>query len=691
MTARDPTSRSGSRTAAAARKGLTFPSVAVDGPDVSADTDAVVDVRALVEGQHEPRESRRVVATHRPRRWRWVLLGVALVAGIWGGLVAVSVLGARDDALAAGDALAEARVALFDLDLERAGAQLDTTLELLGRADGRLHAPPVAAARVLPFAARNLEVTSEIVGASIDVASAGRSVVTAVQALPQGSRSLLPAGGVLPAAALTELVAPLADAAQTLASAVERVEQTPAEGVLGEIHDAREAFLADAAPAAQQLDVLAEVVRGLPAMLGADGPRRYFVGASNPTEPRGTGGYIGAFTILELDQGRPAFGATMSTLDLPTVPASEVEAADPSLAARYDRYGGAGFWPNINMTPDFPSAATAIERLYEEIEGVTLDGVMVLDPYAFQELLALTGPVDVPGHGEVTADAVVDFVSNGAYDVITDPEQRKRLVGEVATAAFASLLRGAGALEPGAVVDALGRMASDQSLLVHATDPQVQASLVAAGVTGALPDVAGDLVAVTLNSGSASKVDYYLERTLRYDVELEEDGAVVGTLVAAFANHAPTQGQPRYVIGPNSTALEAGDSLNLVSSYCTAACEFLQLPGVGFDGNETEQELELGHPVASTWLLVPAGQEQELLWTQVVPDGWASVGADRVYRLTYLHQTAIRPTRLAVTVQLPPGFEPAELPEGFTAEGDHVSFDGVVDGDRTFEIRLTPR
>ena len=53
----------------------------------------------------------------------------------------------------------------------------------------------------------------------------------------------------------------------------------------------------------RQLHAGSLILDGLPSFLGADGPRRYLFGASNPAELRGTGGLIGAYAILTMDRG----------------------------------------------------------------------------------------------------------------------------------------------------------------------------------------------------------------------------------------------------------------------------------------------------------------------------------------------------------------------------------------------------
>ena len=59
-----------------------------------------------------------------------------------------------------------------------------------------------------------------------------------------------------------------------------------------------------------------------------------------------------------------------------------------------------------------------------------------------------------------------------------------------------------------------------------------------------------DLVSVVVNSGAGSKVDFYQERNVGYRVELDDDGSASAELELTLRNHAPTSGQPPYVIGP---------------------------------------------------------------------------------------------------------------------------------------------
>ena len=657
-------------------------------PDEAPDRvqeDAIVDVEAILDSRVDP----IVQARSRWVVWTWLTVAALVVAlAALGAAVWVEVRAARAALLAAEDLMAVAAQALGEVEAGQAQEDLAAAQEELARARAALASFPVRVVSTVPVVQRNVAAIDALAASTADVAAAGASAAAALDELPGGTSALAPQGGRLPVDAIAAIAPTIRAARDALVEARADVNEVTATGVVNAVSDARVRLLERLDEAIASADVLSTITRTLPPFLGADEPRAYFVGSSNPTELRGSGGFIGAFTILRVDDGQMSFDPFRPIQDLRNLPASEVPTVDPSLNARYDAFGGGGSWLNINLTPDFPSAATAIEQLYAAVEGEELDGTILVDPFAFEALLAITGPVEIAPVGAVGADDVVQFVGYDAYAVLEDDELRKRVIGDVATATLERFLEGAGADDVvalgGAVVDLVAR----ESILLHSRHDDEQAAFVELGAAGGIRENPGDLLSVVVNSASGSKIDWFATRTLQYDVELAEDGFAVGTLVAGFGNDAPSEGEPEYIIGPNTPLLTAGESLLWVSTYCAPGCTFLDVPDAGWDELPSEASVELGNPVVSTWLLIPPGQARELVWTFQVPGAWEERGSDRVYRLAYDHQPQIRATTVEVAVHVPPGFEPRDLPADARLDGDVVVWRTDTDRDATLEIRF---
>lgn len=620
------------------------------------------------------------------------MLAVVIVVVLWALVATFLLLSARDDLVAAQDRLPAARDALADADLEAAQASFGDARDDLDDARDRLGNPLVAPLRALPLVGDDLGVVTELATAASTVVDAGIEAVAAIEALPGGLDALAPRDGALPVPAIEQLAAPLRSAADATAAARAGVADTPADGLLTPVADARERVLELLDPAAAQAETAAGLATHLPALLGGDEPRTYLFGASTPAALGGTGGFIGSIALLEVDDGELEFGEFEATNDLENLPPGTLEPPVEADAERWARYGGTGSWLTLNRSPHFPASATAMERLWEATEDREVDGMIVVDPFALEALLELTGPVEVPGFTTLDAGSAVDYIANEAYQQFEDPDRRKQLLGAVAATAFQSFLEGdASDADPVSSVRTLGDLAANGHLLVHAEDDATQRALSRAGVTGELRDPDGDLVSVSLNSGTASKVDYYASREEDYEVTLLEDGAVASELEVAIANDAPTSGVPSYVIGPNNPTLDAGDNLVNVSVHAADGARFIDVPPETDDG-PAGLDTELGHPVHDGWVRIPSGEVAQRSYRWGTPDAYREGPDGEVtYQLVYQTQTVIRPTDLTVRINVPDGFEVVEAPDGAELDDGALTWaDEVAGEDVELTVRLRP-
>src|SRR4030095_5240930 len=89
-----------------------------------------------------------------------------------------------------------------------------------------------------------------------------------------------------------------------------------------------------------------------------------------------------------------------------------------------------------------PTVGAAIEALYRDVEGVYLDGTIFVDPAVLAYMLQATGPItDVQTGITLSADEVVPFMTNGAYESFPETA-RKRLLGEAAATVLERVLQG---------------------------------------------------------------------------------------------------------------------------------------------------------------------------------------------------------------------------------------------------------
>jgi hypothetical protein len=198
-------------------------------------------------------------------------------------------------------------------------------------------------------------------------------------------------------------------------------------------------------------------------------------------------------------------------------------------------------------------------------------------------------------------------------------------------------------------------------------------------------------LSVVRNSATASKVDFYHHQRTHASIIVDGDGNATTDLELTFANVAPVSGQPEYVIGPNTPALDAGDNLFLTSVYCEAGCQFDEVPDGGYRGLATTVGDELGFHVASTWLRLPASESVTTTWRWTSRGVLEPSGDGYVYTLHYDHQPAMNPVGLNVEIRFPPWLTPESGSDGVHIEDGVVRWDEELVADARIEVRLSTR
>jgi len=148
-------------------------------------------------------------------------------------------------------------------------------------------------------------------------------------------------------------------------------------------------------------------------MLGAGGPKQYFLAFQNEAEARGTDGLAGAFAIVQANHGKLAFTRMESDTTLEGV------AATVNFGPDYDHlFGSAGTtttYSQGNLSPHFPYAAQIWASKWKKYSGQQVDGVIAIDPTALGYLLAVTGPATLPDKTQISGANTVALTQATTY------------------------------------------------------------------------------------------------------------------------------------------------------------------------------------------------------------------------------------------------------------------------------------
>ncbi len=501
-------------------------------------------------------------STRRRRRLRAAALVTGVVMALLTVFTMVSAVHARDRVLRAVDFGDQAVAAAEKGDQQLAAVLIDASGDELAAIETDFGHPWLAPARLVPVLGQHAAALSDVAGAGARVARAAATVIDLLD--PEQ----IAAAGRVDVAAVDRLGAPMRRLRVALDTAEAQVAQVDRTWLLTPAEDRVELLADELAGRAADVRVADELTQIAPALLGADGDRRYLVVFLTPAEARGSGGFAGNWAEIVASGGSLDVVAAGRGDDLNDGLGQAVAPIDPQLVAAYAGFPLDDFFGNLPVSPDFPTTARAAATFYRAATGRAVDGVIGVDPAGLAGVLALTGPVTIDAR-TLDSTTVEDFLLREQYVAYEDDNDgRVRMLDELTTQAFDRLTADAPA-SPWRLAQVLAPLARDDRLRLLLLDPDEAEALAGTDIADAFPVAVGqDLLAVTVQNLGQNKIDSYLEQTIDYVADADpRTGTVVSTLSVTLTNTAPSAGLPGAIIASNDQGLPPGTNRLLLGVY----------------------------------------------------------------------------------------------------------------------------
>ena len=402
---------------------------------------------------------------------------------------------------------------------------------------------------------------------------------------------------------------------------------------LAVLRDARAELQDQTSDVAQLLENTALAARIAPSMMGADGPRTYFMGFQTNAEARGTGGLLGGFGILLFDNGTAAVDTLGSNRELLPGRYAPIDLG-PQFDQQYGNSNATTDFRNSNKSSHFPYAAQIWKSMWAQETGVNVDGVIAIDPIALSYILGAVGSVTLPDGEIVTKDNVVELTESIAYIRFpTDQIARKNYLQEISNAVVEKMT--AGVDSPRKLLDALGRAVRERRIAVWSAFPEEQALLEETPLAHVVPDDPAPHAEIVINNLAGNKMDYYLKREIEYVADGCEGDTRMSTVTVRLTNTVPDSAiptLPNYVAGTLGLdpalplTFPRGTMVSSVRLLATKDAEVVSLLSNGERGAFFEAT-ERGHPVFEVQVAIPPGKSGELIFRLSEP---TSPGAPRV-------------------------------------------------------------
>ena len=538
-----------------------------------------------------------------------VVLSVLVAFGGWLGFRAVQAKSNLEDARTSAQ---QAKDALLRGDTADAVTFADRATSHARTARDATHSVPWTLAAAIPWLGSPLDtgrrISDVVLGLASDVLAPATRTGAALspESLFEGNR--------LDVGKLREQEPALSD----LAAASARLDAAAAAigppAYLSAIDDARTQLRTQTEDVAALLANSSLASKLAPSMMGADGPRTYFMAFQTNAEARGTGGLLGGFGVLRFDDGAPTVDALSSNREL--VRASGPVDLGQEFTEQYGFTNPFGDFRNSNLSSHFPYAARIWQSMWAQDSGMTVDGVIALDPVALSYILAAVGTVTLPDGEVVTDDNVVELTESTAYERFPDDQlARKRYLQDIASQVVDKMAGPIGS--PRALLDALGRAVSERRLAVWSSVPAEQELLERTRLAHAIPADPAPYAEVVINNLGGNKMDYYLDREIEYAADECAGETRSSTVTVRLSNDTPDGPLPEFVAGAPGlpagmpTTFPSGTNLSSVKLLATTGA---RLVGALAEGQKVAvlSSTERGHPTFEVQVAIPPGTSGEV-------------------------------------------------------------------------------
>lgn len=269
-------------------------------------------------------------------------------------------------------------------------------------------------------------------------------------------------------------------------------------------------------------------------LLGGNGPRVYLFLLQNNHEMRATGGFIGTYALLDINDGkiRRFFVDGIFNPDgqlkeniVPPKPLQKVSAG----------------WSlhDSNWFPDFPTSAEKAIFFYEKTGGPTVDGVITVTPVIMQKLLSVTGPITLPQYGlTVDADNFIPVIQE-QVEVKYDKEenQPKKVLADLSQALVEKVFAVQDKATLARIAESLVNGLNEKHILLYARHPDTERLIDEVGWSGRLLDTPQDYLSVVNSNINGYKTDGVIDEHIEHEAEIQDDGSVIDTVTVTRVHH----------------------------------------------------------------------------------------------------------------------------------------------------------
>lgn len=293
-----------------------------------------------------------------------------------------------------------------------------------------------------------------------------------------------------------------------------------------------------------------------PDALGQKEAKNYLIIFQNDKEIRPTGGFMTAYAFMKFDKGRVTSSTSddiyrldeklLSVCRFKICPLTPPEPIVRYLPETTGKPRTAWSMRDSNISPDVVVSMEEFERIYSLLgEGLPFDGIILIDTHVVEDLIKITGPIQVFGttysaqtDGQCNCPNVIYELERYAQIIERGEEDRKAILGALMQQLLARTLNESSKKLP-EFINVAVKLAGEKHVMFYMHDQKVQSALSKLNWTGEIKDVETDYLHINDSNFAGGKSNLYVEREARLEINVGTDGKVKNKLTLEYKNPQP--------------------------------------------------------------------------------------------------------------------------------------------------------
>ncbi len=267
------------------------------------------------------------------------------------------------------------------------------------------------------------------------------------------------------------------------------------------------------------------LLKNIPKILGKDKEQTYLLLFQNENEQRATGGFLTAYAVFKIKNGKMTIAKSDDIYTLDNSIA--VHPAAPREILTYHKGVSQFFIRDSNLSPDLVKTIDLFNSLYAKSgERINYDGVVMLNSKVLVDMLTIFGDTEVNGvrfSAEIDKRCDCPQVIYALSDMVDRPvnyvkTNRKGILGDLMYALFYKAIGFSPSKYWGTLAQTMFKNMEEKNILLYYKDQSIQSAVEKMNYAGRVRDYDGDYLNVINVNFAGAKSNLFVTKTIETTV-----------------------------------------------------------------------------------------------------------------------------------------------------------------------------